>query len=446
MIFYFRLDKFDLIYYDDSGTTSKITSNSDVVVTYSELGLARDFNTLNALARLRLSVDISGNDYAFVMGIDKVLCPSTATGYKVAIAKDDNYCPLCFNSDGYIGILFNNSFVKATSTSYPTGATIQSFPGGNLAQVGCIKDGSTTLYYIDGNYIGSIGTSIDLYNTLTTDLYIGNFPTRDGRLGTLDEVFIDSEIISQPDMIKMFASFERYVAYTDDLSVNMYYSGNGIPSDSLGGAITSAAIDPYSDLNAVIPEVLRMDNFQGKSIYRCIYLKNTTAVTLFEPKLTIQSDLSGTTPTIYPYPKNTTPPVINDRYDTTNILVNFIFKNPEEFILTDYLGPNETVAIWIKERVQNVYIPSSILTNIGTIGSSNLKLVYLESRRFEENQFVLVYYQVDDDNFIYEFAQISTIDVAEDILTITSQLSQEFPIGSIVSKLNRSLLSITYGA
>ena len=50
-IFYFRLDTFDTTYYDDMGSTSTIISNSNVDVTYSDLGLARDFNTLNAFGR-----------------------------------------------------------------------------------------------------------------------------------------------------------------------------------------------------------------------------------------------------------------------------------------------------------------------------------------------------------------------------------------------------------
>lgn len=445
-IFYFRLDTFDTTYYDDIGSTSTITSNSNVDVTYSDLGLARDFNTLNARAGLRLNIDISGDDYSFVIGINKTLCPSTSTGYRVAVSKDDNYCPLCFNTDGYIGMLYNNSFIKATSVGYPTGATIQSLGGGTLAQIGCIKDGSSTFYYMNGTYIGSVLQSILLNNTLTTDTHIGNFPTRDGRLGVLDEFFLENAVVSQPNMTKMYASFDRYVDYTDDLSVKMYYSGNGTADDSLGGAITSAAIDPYSDLNAVIPEVLRMDNFQGRSLYRCVYLKNTAAITIFEPKITIVSDLEGASPTIYSYAKNTTPPTITDKYDTTNVLVNLIFIAPNEAILTTYLDPNEYVAIWIKETVQNLYVPSSILTDVGTAGNDFVKITYLESHRFTENQFILLFYQIDNDNFIYEIAQILSIDKAEDILTFNSVLSQTFAVGTIVSKLNRSLLSVTYGA
>jgi len=256
--------------------------------------------------------------------------------------------------------------------------------------------------------------------------------------------------VNSTDISGYYSSYRQYIEYEDDLELKFYFSGDDTPEGSLGGTIQATALDPYSELNIFIPEILRRENFQGLPVYRCLYFKNTSALTIFGPKLSIISDISEANPKVYIEAKNTTAPTIADKYDSTKVLDNYTWTDPNDLDMLlpadNTLAPGDHIAIWVRRHVDNLTIPESIITAQITTGNSDCALSYTESSLFSVNEFVLVYQQIDDDNYNYEIKQINNIVSASDTLEFTSSFSADFPIGSQVAKLDRSLLYIEYGA
>jgi len=142
-----------------------------------------------------------------------------------------------------------------------------------------------------------------------------------------------------------------------------YYSGDGTPSGSLGGAITSNAV-PSSGTNIIFDDVDASEASSGDTEYRCIYVKNTNATdTLYSAKVFISQSTTSADDEVYialdsaGIGDGTTTGVattIADESDSGGALTGLTFSHPTDYstgLLIGDLGPGQCQAIWIKREV-----------------------------------------------------------------------------------------------
>ena len=446
----FSLNTFDNNYKDDLYGTEIINFNQFVKPCKSEFGIGRDFNELNARGELNLSFNLTfTNKYFFSILVNKQLNLAPTDLYNVAISISNDFAILAFNSDGYIGYIYNDVFEKITSSNFPNGFSIfNSFhPDRENVHIMVSCNGSEIAYYIDGTLIGYKSPIITL-NTTNPICYFGNFidSSKDGRLGRIDEIIFYPDFIEQQDCEHIYASFERLIPYeTDMVEVKFYYSGNGTSENSIGGPITNHSITEYDELNVFLPEILRKDNFYGRPIYKILYLKNDSNKTIFEPRLTIMNDFNNIHIGISVINKNEEAVTLNDKYDSGNALNGYLFQLPNEILLTEFLNPQEYVGIIIKHFTHNYSLPNSLIMKNINVGDNYCFLKYGEADLFNIGEFVIIYNMHSDVDYDYEIKQIKNVDIYQDSLTFTNSFSNSFQLGSNVSKLYRSSLFVKYG-
>lgn len=446
----FSLDSYDNPYKDDIFNTEEIHFNQYVKISQSEFGIGRDFSTLDARGELHLSTSIpNSNKYFFSLVIVKDLVLNTNSNYNVAISISDNFAILAFDNESYIGYIYNNNFVKVTSSSYPNGKKILDVFNSTktYAHIMVSCDGGSIFYYVDGILIGHLNPIISL-NLNNPICYLGNFATsnKDGRLGVLDEILFYGDFINKPDCEQIYASFERLIPYEASLiEGKFFFSGDGTSEGSLGGPITPNAISKYDELNIFLPEILRIDNFYGRPIYKILYFQNVSNKTIYEPRLSIIDDFSEIHVNVSILPKNTTAVQLADKYDSNDALNGYFFQLPNDLKIADFLNPTEYVGIVIKHFTHNYSLPNTIITQDINVGDRFCYVKYGEVDQFNVGEFVIIYNMHSDTTYTYEIKQIESIDIFRDSLTFTNSFSKPFLIGANLSLLYRSTLFIKYG-
>jgi hypothetical protein len=140
-----------------------------------------------------------------------------------------------------------------------------------------------------------------------------------------------------------------------DTDIKYYYSGDGTPQGSLGGAITSNEV-PGSGTNVIFDDVDASEAQAGDVEYRCIYVKNTHATdTLYSAKVFISQDTTSADDEVDigldPAGKNGTATSIADEGTAPT---GVTFSHPTDYdtgLSLGDLGPGEYYAIWIRRTV-----------------------------------------------------------------------------------------------
>jgi|Deesub1362B_J571_1020462.scaffolds.fasta_scaffold00499_24 hypothetical protein len=145
-----------------------------------------------------------------------------------------------------------------------------------------------------------------------------------------------------------------------DTDIKFYYSGDGTPQGSLGGAITSNEV-PSSGTNVIFDDVSAEEAQSGDVEYRCIYVKNTnTTDTLYDARVFIAQDTLSADDEIdigldpAGVGDGTNTGVATSIADEGEAPTGVTFSHPTDYasgLVIGDLGPGQCIAIWIRRTV-----------------------------------------------------------------------------------------------